>query len=146
MVCSACSFCGAYACLCLVCSRYAGLVSTLILELLGGVPLRTAVASTAAELGITNLEQLARVPPPVGEDDGRPMLPPAFGDLPVMQKGFGLSCCKRSQQRGLTPCSSRMLLRSGLFLASIDCWYSVLRPGSRPDVAEFCWDGGARCA
>ena len=73
--------------------RYAGLVATLILELLSGVPLRTAVASAATELGITNLDELARVPPPVHED-GRPMLPAAFGDLPVIQKGFGLSCCK----------------------------------------------------
>ena len=76
-----------------ICRRYAGLVATLILELLNGVPLRTAVASAAAELGITNLDELARVPPPVHED-GRPMLPAAFGDLPIMQKGFGLSCCK----------------------------------------------------
>lgn len=71
--------------------RYAGLVTTLILELLSGVPLRTAVASAAAELGITNIDQLAQVPPPV-HTDGRPMLPEAFGDLPVVQKGFGLSC------------------------------------------------------
>ncbi len=71
--------------------RYAGLVATLILELLSGVPLRTAVATAAAELGIPNLDQLAQVPPPVHED-GRPMLPEAFGDLPVVQKGFGLSC------------------------------------------------------
>ena len=86
--------CGGYGRL-LACRRYAGLVATLILELLSGVPLRTAVSSAAAELGITNLDQLAQVPPPTHQD-GTPMLPEAFGDLPVVQRGFGLSCCEQS--------------------------------------------------
>lgn len=68
-------------------------MTALILELLSGVPLRTAVNSAAIELGITNLDQLARVSPPKDEG-GRQMLPAAFEDLPLVQKGFGLSCCK----------------------------------------------------
>lgn len=72
--------------------RYAGLVATLILELLSGVPLRTAVDTTAKELGIGNLDQLARVPPQVKEGGQTALLPAAFSDLPVVQKGFGLSC------------------------------------------------------
>ena len=94
-------------------ARYASLLATLLLELLSGTPLRTALRTAGAELGI-DLPAVAAIAPPA---DGQ--LPPAFSDLPVMvshghlqttvlavlrlntvgaalswdqAKGFGLSC------------------------------------------------------
>jgi ADP-ribosyl-[dinitrogen reductase] hydrolase len=66
--------------------RYASLLATLLLELLGGTPLRAALRTAGAELGI-DLAAVAAITPPA---DGQ--LPPAFSDLPLVAKGFGLSC------------------------------------------------------